>query len=38
MILAIRRKRQERGLALDALQAGVEESARTLSGILKLNT
>ena len=34
-ILAIRLTQRERDLALDALQIGVKEAARTLAGILK---
>jgi len=35
MILAIRLTQRERDIALDALQVGVKEAARTLTGILK---
>jgi hypothetical protein len=35
MILAIRLTQRERDIALDALQVGVKEAARTLAGILK---
>jgi hypothetical protein len=35
VVIIVRLTRRERDIALDALQIGVKEAARTLSGILK---